>query len=287
MVTQYSILSVLIRPEIQEKISIGLLLFDTNDVYFSFSKNKLQVSKELLSNSSYKILREILESIERKVETDNLKLSDKKKFKIYKNRITDNTFSTSYISYLSKYSNNVISFTNPKEIYLEINSQNFSSLFRKYIDDIIETAEVEPKQKPVEYIKTQFGEKIKEHYDFNKEVTHEQVQNLIAPVRIDFAGRNEIDVYAQTVDMEAGPATVANHINAFVQLKTTYQKNNILMQDFFIAKEPARELFPKQHDMWNQLRNSDILNYLDLSESEAIITYAEQHGVVPITRPVE
>lgn len=287
MITQYSILSVLIRPEIQEKISIGLLLFDTNDVYFSFSKNKLQVSKELLSNSSYKILKEVLESIERKVETDNLKLSDKKKFKIYKNRITDNTFSTSYISYLSKYSNNVISFTNPKEIYLEINNQNFSSLFRKYIDDIIEAAEVEPKQKPVEYIKTQFGEKIKEHYDFNKEVTHEQVQNLIAPVRIDFAGRNEIDVYAQTVDMEAGPGTVANHINAFVQLKTTYQKNNIQMQDFFIAKEPARELFPKQHDMWNQLRNSDILNYLDLSESEAIITYAEQHGVVPITRPVE
>jgi len=287
MITQYSILSVLIRPEIQEKISIGLLLFDTNDVYFSFSKNKLQVSRELLSNSSYKILKEILESIERKVETDNLKLSDKKKFKIYKNRITDNTFSTSYISYLSKYSNNVISFTNPKEIYLEINSQNFSSLFRKYVDDIIESAEVATKQKPVEYIKTQFGEKIKEHYDFNKEVTHEQVQNLIAPVRIDFAGRNEIDVYAQTVDMEAGPTTVANHINAFVQLKTTYQKNNVKMQDFFIAKEPAKELFPKQHDMWNQLRNSDILNYLDLSESEEIITYAEQHGVVPITKSAE
>jgi hypothetical protein len=287
MVTQYSILSVLIRPEIQEKISIGLLLFDTDEVYFSFSKNKLQISRELLSGSSYKILKEILENIERKVETDNLKQSDKKKFKIYKNRVSDNTFSTSYISYLSKYSNNVISFTNPKEIYLEINNQNFSSLFRKYVDDIIEFAEVTPRLKPVEYIKNQFGEKIKEHYDFNNEVTHEQVQNLIAPVRIDFAGRNEIDVYAQTVDMEAGPATVANHINAFVQLKTTYQKNNVQMQDFFIAKEPARELFPKQHDMWNQLRNSDILNYLDLSESEAIITYAEQHGVVPITRPVE
>lgn len=287
MVTQYSILSVLIRPEIQEKISIGLLLFDTDEVYFSFSKNKLQISRELLSGSSYKILKEILENIERKVETDNLKQSDKKKFKIYKNRVSDNTFSTSYISYLSKYSNNVISFTNPKEIYLEINNQNFSSLFRKYVDDIIEFAEVTPRLKPVEYIKNQFGEKIKEHYDFNKEVTHEQVQNLIAPVRIDFTGRNEIDVYAQTVDMEAGASSVANHINAFVQLKTTYQKNNIPIQDFFIAKEPAKELFPKQHDMWNQLRNSDILNYLDLSESEAIITYAEQHGVVPVTKPVE
>ena len=287
MVTQYSILSVLIRPEIQEKISIGLLLFDTNDVYFSFSKNKLQVSKELLSNSSYKILKEILENIERKVETDNLKLSEKKRFKIYKNRISDSTFSASYISYLSKYSNNVISFTNPKEIYLEINNQNFSSLFRKYVDDIIETAEVAQRLKPIDYMKNQFGEKIKEHYDFNKEITHNQVENLIAPVRIDFAGKNEIDVYAQTVDMEASSSNVANNINAFVQLKTTYLKNKTPMQDFFIAKEPAKELFPKQHDMWFQLRNSDILNYLDLSESEKIITYAEKHGVVPLTKSEE
>lgn len=287
MATQYSILSVLIRPEIQEKISIGLLLFNYDEVYFSFSKNKLQISKELLSNSSFRILRDILENIENKIESDHLKSSDKKGFKIYKNRILDNTFSTSYVSYLSKYSNNVISFTNPKEIHLEINTQNFSTLFRKYIDDIMESVEVVPKIKPVEYIKNQFGERIKEYYDFNKEVTHEQVQNLITPVRIDFTGRNEIDVYAQTVDMEAGAASVANHINAFVQLKTTYVKNNVPIQDFFIAKEPARELFPKQHDMWNQLRTSSILNYLDLSESETIITYAEQHGVIPLSKAIE
>ncbi|PVD53588.1 hypothetical protein DC498_03460 [Terrimonas sp.] len=283
MTTQYSILSVLIRPEIQEKISVGLLLFNANEVYFSYSKNKLQVSKELLSNSSYKILREILENIERKIDFDNSKSSNKKEFKIFKNNISDNTFSTSYISYLSKYSNNVISFTNPKEISLEVNKQIFSSLFRKYIDDIIEAKEELPRVKPVEYIKTHFGDKIEKHYDLNREVTHEHVQNLITPVRIDFAGKNEIDVFAQTVDMEATPVTVANHINSFIQLKTTYNENNVSMKDFIIAKEPDRNTFPKQHDIWNQLRTSNILNYLDLSESEAIITYAEQHGVVPLT----
>jgi hypothetical protein len=86
--------------------------------------------------------------------------------------------------------------------------------------------------------------------------------------------------------MESGAASVASHINAFVQLKTTYSKNKVPMQDFFIAKEPTRELFPKQHDIWNQLRTSSLLNYLDLSESEAIITYAEQHGVVPLTKSI-
>jgi hypothetical protein len=288
MTTQYSILSVLIRPEIQEKISIGLLLFNNHEVYFSYSKNKLKISKELLSGSSYKILWEILESIEKKIETDNSKTSNRKEPKIFKNSISDNAFSTSYISYLSRYSNNIISFTSPKEIYLEANKQNFSILFKKYIDDITDDVKDElPKIKPVEYIKTHYGDKVKKHYDLNREITHEQVSNLITPVRIDFAGKNKIDVFVQTVDMEATLATVANHINSFIQLKTTYNENNVPMKDFFIAKEPDRNTFPKQHDVWKQLRTSNILSYLDLSESEQIITYAEQHGVVPLTPPAE
>lgn len=284
MVTQYSILSVLIRPEIQEKISIGLLLFDANEVYFSFSRNKLHVCKELISPASYKILKDIIENIERTIDKDKLTHSDLKSFNIYKNSSEENIFSPSYISYLNKYSNNVISYTSPKEIYLEINDQNFSTIFRKYVDEIVETLEVVPKIKPVEYIKLQFGDKIKEYYDFNKEITHEQVKHLITPVRVDFAGKNEIDVYAQTVDMEGGYGSVANNINAFMQLKTTYINNEVPVKDFIIAKEPDKGQFPRQHDMWSQLRASKILNYLDLSESEAIITYAEQHGVVPVSK---
>ena len=284
MATQYSILSVLIRPEIQEKISIGLLLFDADQVYFSFSKNKLTAAKSLLTNSSFRILKDILENIESKIEADNSVYTDKRGFKLIQNKVFDNTFSSSYISYLSRYSNNVISFTNPKEISLDINSDNFKKLFIKYVDEIIEFTEPLHKVKPFEYIKTQYGEKIKKHYDINKEVTPHEVQNLITPVRVDFIGRNKIDVYAQTVDMEAGVPTVSNHINAFIQLKTTYLENNIPVKDFVITKEPEKQKFPKQHDIWRQLRNSNILNYLDLSESEKIIKYAEDHGVVPLSK---
>lgn len=284
MATQYSILSVLIRPEIQEKISIGLLLFDVDQVYFSYSKNKLSAARTLLSNSSFKILKDTLENIERKIEADNTNYSDKRGFKIFKNKVFENTFSASYISYLSRYSNNVIAFTNPKEIYLEINNDNFKSLFKKYVDNIIEFTEPIQKVKPFELIKTQYGDKIKEHYDINQEATPDKVPNLITPVRVDFTGRNEIDVYAQTVDMEASFQTVTSHINAFVQLKTTYLENEVPMHDFLIAKEPEKQKFPKQHDIWRQLKNSSVLNYLDLSESEELIRYAEKHGVVPLSK---
>lgn len=287
MATQYSILSILIRPEIQEKISIGLLLFDNNEVFFSYSRKKLNASKYLLSNSSFKILKDILENIERKIEADNSNYSKKRGFKIFQNKIFDNIFSSSYISYLSRYSNNVISFTNPKEIHLDISSGNFKKLYIKYVDDIIEYTETVAKAKPVEVIKTQYGNKIKEHYDIQKEVTPEIVPNLINTVRVDFIGRNGIDVYAQTVDMEASPSSVSNHINAFVQLKSTYEENNLPIKDFIIAEEPEKQKFPKQHNIWKQLRTSNVLNYLDLSQSEEIIRYAEENGVVPLSKVAE
>lgn len=284
MATQYSILSVIIRPEIQEKISVGLLFFDPTEIYFSYSQNKLNACKSLLPGSSFKMLKDILENIEKKIEADNINYSEKRGFKIFQNKVFDNTFSASYISYLSRYSNNLIAFTDPKEIYVDLNTTNFKKLFTTYVDQIIESTETSHRIKPVELITSRYGNKIKEHYDINKEVTPAEVKNLITPVRVDFAGRNEVDVYAQTVDMEAGAGTVTNNINAFVQLKTTYIENKVPVQDFIIAKEPEQQKYPRQHDIWKQLRHSNILNYLDLSESEAIVKYAEEHGVIPLSK---
>lgn len=283
MHTKYCILSALIRPEIQEKISIGMLLFDDNEVYFRYSKNKLHVAKSLLTKSAFKLLKDILENIEEKIEINSTDYSEKRGFKIFKNKAFDDSFSASYISYLSRYSNNTISFTAPKEIGLKTSNQSFKDLFSKYIDNSVEMPIVENKIKIFDVIKEKYADKISIHFDINKEVTHQQVKNLITPVRVDFTGRNEIDVYVQTVDMESAHTSVANHINSFIQLKSTYIRNDIPLKDFFIAKEPQKKLFPKQHDMWIQLRSSNFLSYLDFSESEAIIKYAESHGVVPLS----
>jgi hypothetical protein len=286
MVTQYTILSVIIRPEIQEKISIGLLLFDLDQVYFSYSRNKLSAAKSLVSDSSFRILKETLANIERKVFSDNTEYSDKRGFKIFKNKIFDNSFSSAYISYLSRYSNNILTFSNPKEIYLDMSKDTFTSLFKKYIDSIEskdESAGSANKEKPIDFIKSRYGNIIKQHYDFNKRVTSKEVRGLITPVRVDFAGRNEIDVYVQTVDMEASVPTVSNHINAFVHLKSTYLNGGVQVKDFIITREPEKEEFPTQHDIWRQLKSSKILNYLDLSECEKIIEYAETHNVVPLS----
>jgi hypothetical protein len=278
--TQYSILSVLIRPEIQEKISIGLLLFDESEVIFNYSDNKLNVSKDLLSDTSYKILKDVIKALDDKFnETFNL-YSIKKGIKIFNNKNFENSFSAEYIEYLSKYSNNLIGFSSPKPINLNVNPEIYDSLFNKFVD--LSQAEKAPKErlKPIEIIRERHKE-ILSYYNINNEISHNYIPNLIAPVRIDFSGQNGIDVYAQTLDMEQPYNHVAYHVNAFAQLKSAYLESGKEMKDFIIAKEPPKHL-KKQHDIWEQVRNLKKFNYLDISESQQIIDYAVEKNVKPL-----
>src|SRR6266487_2566257 len=119
MATHYSILSVLIRPEIQEKVSLGLLLFDSKKIFFNYSKNKLHASKALLSEDSYKLLKDSIKNIESKAISENDLLGSKiSQQLVFGDEMLVNSFSPQYISYLNRYNNNVLSFTSPKQIDL-------------------------------------------------------------------------------------------------------------------------------------------------------------------------
>ena len=63
MNTFYTILSVPIRPEIDEKLSVGLLLVSGNDLYYHVSENKLNIVKKLVNINSYKIIQDSLKHI--------------------------------------------------------------------------------------------------------------------------------------------------------------------------------------------------------------------------------
>src|SRR5665647_1055100 len=101
MATYYSILSVHIRPEIQEKISIGFLLMDDNTILFDYSKNKLSIAKSLLTDTAYKLLKDSLHNIVAKATIEN-EIKNNPQQSISTNLIT-NTFNKEYILYLSKY----------------------------------------------------------------------------------------------------------------------------------------------------------------------------------------
>ncbi|MEJ0104154.1 MAG: hypothetical protein WDO19_17020 [Bacteroidota bacterium] len=268
----------MIRPEIQEKISVGLLLFDQEKILFSYSRNKIHVFKELMSPNSSRLLKDLMRNIEIKINKETLHES----FNIaVGNSTTEKSFSKEYFEYLSRYSNNTIGFSAPKEIKLPVSEETFKMLYVKFIDFIPGEKQNQTKIKTLDYLKDKYKDRLTKHYNIGREITPDDIENLVAPVKIDFIGRNSLDVYVQTLDMEQQSNHISNNIGSLLQVKKAYEISKNPIKDFIVAKEPSKDL-KKQHDIWTQLRATGIFDYVDISESEKIVEYAEQHGVLPL-----
>ena len=275
MAAHYSILSVLIRPEIQEKISVGFLLIEGEDIFFGYSKNKLSISKALLSDNAYKSLKDALHNIQETANAQHLK-DESLSFGFGK----ENTFTKSYIEYLSRYNNNILSFTSPKEIEITATQDVFSALYRKFVDNSIITIK-EHFLNSIEKFKLERHEILARHFDIDREITHKEVDKLIVPVTVTFIGQNEKPTFIQSLDLEKRTDLLVNDISEILFLQKAFKESGSDSVAMAITNEPNKKEFPKQHDIWNQLRNTkDIKNY-DVSEVEEVIQYAEKHGVKP------
>ena len=278
MATYYSILSASIRPEVQEKITLGLFLMDDKKVFFKSSKNKLGSAKTLFSDNAYASLKDGLKNIEVTVEKQN-KLNRKHELGFDRNNVLTN----SYLEYLSRYNNNILTFSSPKEIELEANSSSFSNLFKNFID----STEVSPDLKSTSKIEafiTSKREVLSKHFNIDKEITSKDVPNLIVPVKITLIGQNKVATFVQSLDMDKRIDVLSNSISEILFLQKAFSTSHEKSIAMAITQEPDKNLFPKQHDIWIQLRNTkDIKNY-DISEAEKVIEYAETHGVRPLLK---
>ena len=276
MENYYSILSVQIRPEIQEKISIGFLLVGEGKVYFNYSKNKLSVAKSLLSDNGYKLLKDSIKNIEATAINES-KNSELGKQLLISPAMEKNSFSIDYIVYLSRYNNNVLSFSAPKKIDVSLSQDIFSKLFSKFIDST-EFVPAIIRVNTVDTFKAAHRVTLDKHFNVEREFTSVEIPNLIAPVRVDLLGKNEIPVYMQSIDLNRNVYNIENDLAQLFFLRLAFATNS---KGFVLTSEPDKKE-KKQHDIWSQLRSSKLFEYVDLSEAEKIIQYAEEHNVLPL-----
>jgi hypothetical protein len=273
MQSHFSIISASIRPEIQEQVAVGLLLVGVDAVHFRFSKNKLSVVKELISQQANKYLKESLKQIASAAQLENAKFLG-----LFADSETiGKTFSLSYLEYLSRYSNNLLSFSSPKTIELQANEELFKSLFKKYVDEYAFVENVS-EIRTFDHIRSSFFTKVQPFFNVEQDISSDTIPGLIMPVKVDLIGKNERPVFAHTLDLER----TIYHIQS--DMAILYMLNEALPEPkgFHISSEPNKKLFPRQHDTWESIKNWNDSEYVDLSEVDKIYEYATLHGVVPL-----
>lgn len=108
---KFSIIYAMLRPEIQEKISVGLVAFsDNGNFFYRYSERKMSAVKLLMSSNSFVKFSDMISNFDKKgVTLEN-------------------------ISYMSRYSNNLLSVSAPTSILTEYNDSNLKSLYSLYVD---------------------------------------------------------------------------------------------------------------------------------------------------------
>ena len=273
MNTFYSILSAVINPVSGEKISLGLLLSNGNTSYFDYSNSRLSLLNSLIDKENKKFIKQYLRSIENVIEKIDI---NQQQLTILEDVGKNLIINEPYIEYLSVYNQNVISFSKPVSIDVNVEEGIFSTLFAKFIDD--ETTVKINFRSNIQIIKTDFFPKVKEYYSIEKEITCRDFKNILLPVSIDLYGKNENIVIGQFFDLEKNINYIKSDYYDFQQMIEISKKG----MKFLISNEPEKSKYPQQHYFWNEIRKQKKITYLDTSEIETIEEYAKEHGVKPI-----
>ena len=108
---KYSIIYAVIRPEITEQISVGLIFVDGNKIDMRYSSEKLKALQGLFPEESYNFISQVIRSMGRR----------------------HSEYTVEIIDYLTRYSNNMISFSPLQSIDIIPTEQNKVKLYRNYV----------------------------------------------------------------------------------------------------------------------------------------------------------
>lgn len=219
-----------------------------------------------MDDERYLIVKSYLRSIERDI--NNEKGQEEQLF--FGQTLKSSWVNEGYINYLSRYSNNIIQFSIPKVIDVELNDANFKRVFEKYIfkyggeHDLISEVDVYGR------VQQELFPKIKDRVNLNRTLTSHDFGNLFTPIEIDFIGINGMPVAGQTIDAH------------FVSLtKAIELEGNQRGKYYVLGREPQHTTDQKNHQLWEHIRDSNFLDFVDVDEVGIVEEYIEKNDVRP------
>lgn len=108
---RYSIIYAVIRPEISERISVGLIFVDGNNIDVRYSQQKLDALRGLFPQKEFDFVSQVVSSMPTSGAI---------------NSVED-------INYLTRYSNNLIAVSPLQSVDISPTEQSKAQLFKNYI----------------------------------------------------------------------------------------------------------------------------------------------------------
>ena len=280
MQTYYTVLYIPVNTSLEERLSIGLIMSDGENHYFKYSQSKLQIIKALVSTKMHSMLKAYFKNLDNETN-QRINLNNE----IFNKSFNDEKgkwINLSYLTYLSKYSNNLIQYSEPKPIGIELNDENFNKLFEKFIYINEEVMPVVNNVTVYDKVKLNLYPKIESRVNIDTTLTVNEIPNLFVPLEVNFIGMNDVPVAGQTFDFEKRHYNLENDITRFISLAKALELEGKKDGKYYIlGKEPQVSHNDKNHMIWKQIYETKFLDFVDIDEVDEIENYVLQHNVKP------
>jgi len=270
----YSILYANSNVSTGERFGIGLFMRIEDKVYFQYSVKKLSSLKGLYNDAAYALLKSYLSSLQQEIAKDTNSMLPSN---------INNLLSQDYISYLSKYANNLITFSPPTPFNIKDPSNIFKRLYNKYIfqEEHITTNK---KIEIANFVQKKLYPQIKNRVNINLTLKSGTIENLLFDTNVGFIGKNGSIVSGQPIDFAKKNHHLENDLSHFISLIKAFDEEERYKHGkyYIIGEEPSKDL-DKNHAIWRQVSKKNFINFVPKDEINQIKDYIFENDVRPFT----
>lgn len=280
MSTFFSIIYLTLNASLKERISIGMIMSNGEDVKFKVSNTKLNIIKQLIPNQNYTFLKSYFKNLNKDLlfkpddSSGLLDLNTEKK---------DNWVNENYFGYLFRYSNNIVEFSEPKSISINLDEITFNKIYTKYVfgSDLELMSFQSIDNDIVRIVRNKLYSRIRSRVNLDAIVNPNDFNELISPVNVNFIGKNGKIVSGQTIDFEKRYVDLERDLTKYISFTKAVDYQFGQGKYFLVGDEPNRNISKKNHSIWKHIFESQIVQYVDVNETDKIEEYIYSQGVLP------
>ena len=281
MATFYSIVYANIRPSVDERVSIALLLRDEKEILFKHAPKKLDFLRAILPTEAFSLLHTCIKNLDQYI-ANPVSVNKSYNYSLGIDLFNQRFLEESYVSYLSTYSNNLLSFSAPKAIDVAVTEDVFAKLFTKYVHTDWLERKKQQRSNVFERVEKQLYPKINEHVNINPTLTTALLPKLLRPTKVDFIGLNGIPVVGQIVDFSSKNLfALEGHVNRLYSIDNALEAEGYFESKYYIIGQEPVETLKEQHDFWQQVRKLSLFDVVPVEEIDKIDEYMEENKVQP------
>jgi hypothetical protein len=273
----YSLVKVSPNPSAGDSLTVGIIVADQYGVYIKFSADKLSITHTLL-NQNFALVQFVVKQLKLKVEEAKLIIAENK------NRLFDHNhfFHAEYFDYLNRYSNNLVQFSKPFDLFDAVTTENVNKLFLLFVDDKEKSTRKNDNdqeklflRKIEEKLVGRVQNKVHTNICFDDKI----IPSLYFRFEMDCIGRNGVFTGAKSLYFNKTIQTLHTQISDYITLITELEKNYDQTMDnnfYLITDEPQKR--SKEHALWEKVKSLNKIKLISSDESELVAEYIKNSG---------